>query len=79
MTKKGRKKYGGRDRRQKLGKRYVTRDRRGRIKTSVSIGRSLAQDRRRRSWRIPKGPGKGHRGDYHRRRRGKRSLFSFWK
>jgi hypothetical protein len=43
-------------------KRYVRRDAKGRFKESVSVGRSLAQDRKRRSSTTAK-PGQGDRGD----------------
>jgi len=44
-------------------KRYVRRDSRGRFTESVSMGRSLAQDRRRKAKRKA-GPGQGDRGDH---------------
>jgi len=48
--------------RTKMGKRYVTRDSKGRIKSSVSIGRSLAADRRKHAKKKVK-PGFGGKGD----------------
>ena len=43
-------------------KRYIRRDAKGRIKESDDVGRSLAQDRRRKAKTIAK-PGQGDRGD----------------
>jgi hypothetical protein len=51
-------------------KRYVRRDERGRIKESDDVGRSLSQDRRRKSKTVAK-PGQGDRGD---RRTAKRKV-----
>lgn len=58
-------------RRTKIGKRYVTRDRKGRFKTSVSIGRSLAADRRKKAKTKVKS-GYGGSGDIRRKRARKR-------
>jgi hypothetical protein len=49
------------------GRRYVTRDPKGRFKTVVGVGRSLADDRRQKAKRKVKS-GYGHLGD---RRRGR--------
>lgn len=43
-------------------KRYIRRDERGRIKESDDVGRSLAQDRRRKAKTVAKA-GQGDRGD----------------
>lgn len=43
-------------------KRYIRRDDKGRIKTSVDEGKSLAADRRRKAKTVVK-PGDGDRGD----------------
>jgi hypothetical protein len=43
-------------------KRYIRRDERGRIKESDDVGRSLAQDRRRKAKKAVKA-GQGDRGD----------------
>ncbi len=43
-------------------KRYVRRDAQGRFKSEVSVGRSLAADRRRHSKTVAK-RGQGDRGD----------------
>ena len=43
-------------------KRYIRRDPRGRIKESNDVGRSLAQDRRRKAKTVAKS-GQGDRGD----------------
>ena len=43
-------------------KRYVRRDAHGRIKESDDVGRSLAQDRKRKAKKVAK-PGQGDRGD----------------
>ena len=43
-------------------KRYVRRDRSGKFKESDDVGRSLAQDRRRKAQTKAK-PGQGDRGD----------------
>ncbi|HEX4892427.1 MAG TPA: hypothetical protein VFV47_04010 [Hyphomicrobiaceae bacterium] len=43
-------------------KRYIRRDEQGRIKESDDVGRSLAQDRRRRAKAVAK-PGQGDKGD----------------
>ena len=43
-------------------KRYVRRDSHGRFKESDDVGRSLAQDRRRKARNMSK-PGHGDRGD----------------
>ena len=43
-------------------KRYIRRDPEGRIKESDDVGRSLAQDRRRKAKTAVK-PGQGDRGD----------------
>jgi len=43
-------------------KRYVRRDKKGRFKESDDVGRSLAQDRRRKAKSIAKA-GQGDRGD----------------
>ena len=43
-------------------KRYIRRDPRGRVKESDDVGRSLAQDRRRKAKTVAK-PGQGDRGD----------------
>ena len=43
-------------------KRFIRRDARGRIAESDDVGRSLAQDRRRRAKTIAK-PGQGDKGD----------------
>ena len=48
----------------KGGSRFITRDAKGRIKSNVSVGRSLKADRRRKSDNVPKKAGYGHRGDY---------------
>jgi len=55
-------------RRTKIGKRYVTRDKKGRFKTSVSIGRSLAADRRKKAKTKVKS-GFGGSGDITKRRK----------
>jgi len=44
--------------------RFITRDAKGRIKSNVSVGRSIKADRRRKSANVPKKSGYGHRGDY---------------
>jgi hypothetical protein len=43
-------------------KRYIRRDKKGRIKESDDVGRSLAQDRRRKA-KTKAAPGQGDRGD----------------
>jgi hypothetical protein len=43
-------------------KRYVRRDKQGQFKETDDVGRSLAQDRRRKAKTIAK-PGQGDRGD----------------
>jgi len=43
-------------------KRYVRRDRQGQFKESDDVGRSLAQDRRRKAKTVSK-PGQGDKGD----------------
>jgi hypothetical protein len=43
-------------------KRYISRDAKGRIKTSADVSRSLAADRRSHSKTVAK-PGQGDRGD----------------
>lgn len=43
-------------------RRYVRRNKKGQFKTEVSVGRSLAADRRRKSKTAAK-PGQGDRGD----------------
>jgi len=43
-------------------KRYVRRDEQGQFKESDDVGRSLAQDRRRKAKKVAK-PGQGDRGD----------------
>jgi hypothetical protein len=45
-------------------KRYVRRDEKGRFKTEVDVGRSLAADRRHKAKNEAK-PGQGDRGDRH--------------
>jgi hypothetical protein len=45
-------------------KRYIRRDDRGRIRTSVEEGRSLSDDARHKAKTDVK-PGKGDRGDHH--------------
>ena len=49
-------------RRYKIGRFYVIRDKKGRFKRWVSIGRSLRADRRRKSKRRVKA-GYGYKGD----------------
>lgn len=44
-------------------KRYARRGAKGEFKEVVDVGRSLAQDRRKRSKRIAK-PGQGDKGDH---------------
>jgi len=53
--------------RNKIGRYYVERDRHGRFKNWVSIGKSLKRDRRVKAKTITKS-GYGHRGDHYRRR-----------
>lgn len=48
------------------GRRYVTRDSKGRFKTVVSVKKSLAADRRSKAKKTVK-PGYGHRGDQKKR------------
>jgi hypothetical protein len=43
-------------------KRFIRRDERGRIKESDDVGRSLAQDRRKKAKTVAR-PGQGDRGD----------------
>ena len=43
---------------------YAVRDKKGRFKDIVSIGRSIRVDRRRKSKYKPKRSGYGHKGDY---------------
>ena len=45
-------------------KRYIRRDDKGRIKSSVEEGRSLSDDARRKAKASVK-PGQGDRGDHH--------------
>lgn len=52
-------------------KRYVRRGKKGRFKTGVDVGRSLAADQRSKSKRVVK-KGEGDRGDQARRKRKKR-------
>jgi hypothetical protein len=49
-------------------KRYIRRDEKGRIATSVDLNRSLSADDRRKAKNVAK-PGQGDRGDERRRRR----------
>ena len=49
-------------------KRYIRRDEKGRIATSVDLNRSLSADDRRKAKNEAK-PGQGDRGDERRRRR----------
>jgi len=51
-------------RRYKIGKYYVTRDRKGRFRNWVRIGKSLAIDRKRKAYYKPKKSGQGNTGDY---------------
>lgn len=44
-------------------KRYVRRDEQGQFKESDDVGRSLAQDRRRKAKTVAK-PGQGDKGDH---------------
>ena len=48
-------------------KRYVRRDSEGQFKESDDVGRSLAQDRRRKAKNVAKS-GQGDRGDHKRRK-----------
>lgn len=52
-------------------KRYVTRDDKGRFKTVVDVGKSLARDIRQPAKKTVK-PGYGHRGDQPKRPQKKR-------
>lgn len=45
-------------------KRYIRRDNKGRIKTSVEKGRSLSDDARHKA-KASVEPGQGDRGDHH--------------
>jgi hypothetical protein len=47
-------------------KRYIRRDEKGRIVSSVDVGRSLSADDRRKAKNVAK-PGQGDRGDERRR------------
>jgi hypothetical protein len=51
--------------RSRYGNRYVTRNKKGQIKTNVSVGRSLTADRRVKAKNVPSKPRRGHQGDYH--------------
>tara|TARA_R110002020_G_scaffold289674_7_gene505187 strand:- start:489 stop:1946 length:1458 start_codon:yes stop_codon:yes gene_type:complete len=52
------------EKRERIGKRYITRDNEGKFKKNVSIGRSLKADRRRKAKTVPKTSGQGDKGDY---------------
>jgi len=54
----------GAERRYRYGNRYITRNSKGQIKKNVSVGRSLAADRRRKAKTVVKGVGQGGSGDY---------------
>ena len=50
--------------RSKIGKFYVTRNKKGQFKKFVSIGKSLAADRRKKAKKTPTKKGQGNKGDY---------------
>lgn len=51
-------------RRTKIGKHYVTRNKKGQIKKWTSIGKSLKSDKKIKSKTKPKRRGRGNMGDY---------------
>ena len=48
---------------------YIVRRRDGTFKDWVKISRSIAQDALRKSDTVPKQPGRGHQGDYPKKRK----------
>lgn len=57
-------------RRNKIGKYYVERKANGQFQKWTSIAESMKADKRRKAKNKPKGKGRGHQGDYQRKKGG---------